>query len=113
MKNNHLFQKQLLYTIIFFTAVILCLNCPQETHAANNLPVPDRLVATKKSETSIRLKWKACEKVDGYYVYRYNKKKGKYIKIKGVFQKQLAFVDKQIFTRFSAENPLGFLELFY
>ena len=95
MKNNHLFQKQLLYTIIFFTAVILCLNCPQETHAANNLPVPDRLVATKKSETSIRLKWKACEKVDGYYVYRYNKKKGKYIKIKKIEgEKRHTWVDK-------------------
>ena len=95
MKNNHLFQKQLLYTIIFFTAVILCLNCPQETHAANNLPVPDRLVATKKSETSIRLKWKACEKVDGYYVYRYNKKKGKYIKIKKIEgAKRHTWVDK-------------------
>ena len=82
MKNNHLFQRRLLYTIICFAAAILCLYCPQETHAANNLPVPDRLIATKKTETSIRLKWKACEKVDGYYIYRYNKKKGKYIKIK-------------------------------
>lgn len=82
MKNYYLIQKRLLYILMFLVAAVLCLNCPKEIQAANNLPVPDRLVATKKSETSIRLKWKACEKVDGYYVYRYNKKKGKYIKIK-------------------------------
>ena len=82
-----------LFGLFAIISVFACF--PEEIQAAKSLPIPDGLVAAKKTETSIRLKWSACKNVDGYYIYRYHKKTGKYRKIKTIEgAKKHVWVDK-------------------
>lgn len=85
--------------LMFLAVVLLFLANPQETLAARSLPIPERVMAKKESETAIRIKWKTCKNVDGYYIYRYNKKKGKYKKVKKVIGvRKRTWVDKKVKT---------------
>ena len=84
MKNYIRLNRYIVGIVTVFIMAILIFCHPQRIQAAKSLPIPDGLVAAKKTETSIRLKWSACKNVDGYYIYRYHKKTGKERKIKTI-----------------------------
>ena len=95
MKNYIRLNRYIVGIVTVFIMAILIFCHPQRIQAAKSLPIPDGLVAAKKTETSIRLKWSACKNVDGYYIYRYHKKTGKYRKIKTIEgAKKHVWVDK-------------------
>ena len=95
MKNYIRLNRYIVGIVTVFIMAILIFCHPQRIQAAKSLPIPDGLVAVKKTETSIRLKWSACKNVDGYYIYRYHKKTGKYRKIKTIEgAKKHVWVDK-------------------
>lgn len=98
-KNIRRDEKFIVGVLLFLAVAFLFLVHPQETQAAGSLPIPERVMAKKESETSIRIKWKTCKNVDGYYIYRYNKKKGKYKKVKEVIgARKRTWVDKKVKT---------------
>ena len=95
MKNYIRLNRYIVGIVTVFIMAILIFCHPQRIQAAKSLPIPDGLVAAKKTATSIRLKWSACKNVDGYYIYRYHKKTGKYRKIKTIEgAKKHVWVDK-------------------
>ena len=55
---------------------------------------PTNLLARKGTTNSIKLKWKKEKNVDGYYIYKYNKMRKKYVRIAKVGMKKSKYVDK-------------------
>ena len=93
------YGKYMMCILSFLAVTAIFSSNPTEAQAAGSLPVPEGIKAEKETETSIRIKWDACKGVDGYYIYRYNKKKGKYKKVKEVIgAKKRVWVDKKVKT---------------
>lgn len=73
-------------------------------YAADNTSIktPNNIRAYRKSNTSIRIKWKTVLDVNGYIVYRYNQKSKQYIKIHMIkhskFNQWVKWTDKNLET---------------
>lgn len=81
--------------IIFMLLLTLSFGKAQIAKAGDNLTntnikstvsvkTPKNFRIKRKSDTSLKLKWKKVDEADGYIIYRYNKKEKKYVRIKNI-----------------------------
>ena len=92
MRKENLFKKCItlcmLFLVVFSVQTMLC-------RAETTLKAPNPVRVWRKSNTSLRLKWKRVKNADGYIIYKYSKAKDKYIKYKTINNRNtLIFNDK-------------------
>ena len=67
---------------------------------SEKLPAPESLKVSKKTDSSVTLKWSKVEGADKYAVYQYNSKTKKYVKIKSVSKTSCTVADLDSDTKY-------------
>ncbi len=63
------------------------------------ITTPQNIKVYKRTKESLIIKWKKSNEVDGYYIYRYDKDKSKYVKIKTINDKNAtSYIDGKLQT---------------
>ena len=92
-------MKKVLYLLLL---IVILGTYPSVCKADSDIPdisveAPQNIVARKCTVKSIKLKWKKIKHVDGYIIYRYDKKKKKYKHIKTIKgNNHTEYVDKKL-----------------
>ena len=84
-------------SIILIFGVCLCFILLKAQSVEAKSAIPENPVAVCKNAHSIKLKWNKVSGVTGYRVYRYNRKRKKYTKVKTINDKnKIRWVDKNL-----------------
>ena len=100
MRKENLFKKCItlciLFLIVFSAQTMLC-------RAETTLKAPNPVRVWRKSNTSLRLRWKRVKNADGYIIYKYSKAKDKYINYKTIKNRNTVIFNDKVGSHTSAK----------
>lgn len=84
--------------LFFLFITIVSINCSTLTYAKEaKKEAPQNVVVKQYKSKKLKVKWKKVKDADGYRIYRYSKKKKKYIAVKTIYDyDKTSWIDKDL-----------------
>lgn len=103
MGNNMNRTKKIISFVLIFTfAFVIMLSYQVNIQAQDEksiIKTPKNVTVIRHTNTSLKIKWSQNKSADGYIIYRYNREKKKYIKVKKITDGDTSsWIDKKLKT---------------